>query len=377
MFSGTRAILQCTASGTPAISYRWLKDNQQITNKSSSNGGVLLISQVDRFKDVGVYQCIAENKLGSVLSNKAKLTVAYMEQLKLPYPTNIRVRQGHAAIIKMPKMFDAYPAPTIEWFAGGALIEPNAKFAITKDFDLVVLRCDKADEKSYYVEASSIHTGSKIRSREIRLHIIDAIGSFNQDDMASSNEIEQIMYGQQQIEDNTEDLIDMEFVVKPQDTISVLNANLIKFDCIVNSRRHQLDQIETYWYKDDQVIDINKTKYRSTTRTLEIISVTDQDAGTYMCSAKFSSSSIDQKNTVLSINASAKLDVYIKPTFKTQPENLIETDFGKTVQLKCDGISNPMANITWYRNSEEIDFIKLTNLKLEDSGRLKNPQKLI
>ena len=118
-----------------------------------------MISQADRFKDVGDYQCVAENKLGSVLSNKAKLTVAYMDQLKLPYSTEIRVRMSRAAIIKMPKMFDAYPMPTIEWYAGGALIEPNAKFAITKDFNLVVLRCDKADEKSYYVEASSIHTG--------------------------------------------------------------------------------------------------------------------------------------------------------------------------------------------------------------------------
>ena len=33
-------------------------------------------------------------------------------------------------------MFDAFPQPAIEWFAGGALIELNAKFAITKEFDL-------------------------------------------------------------------------------------------------------------------------------------------------------------------------------------------------------------------------------------------------
>jgi hypothetical protein len=72
-------------------------------------------------------------------------------------------------MVKMPSMYDAYPRPTIEWFAGGALIEPNAKFAITKDFHLVVLRADKADEKTYYVEASSVHTGAKIRSKEIRL----------------------------------------------------------------------------------------------------------------------------------------------------------------------------------------------------------------
>ena len=50
----------------------------------------------------------------------------------------------------------------------------------------------------------------------------------------------------------------------------------------------------------------------------------------------------------------------VKPTFKVQPENLIETDFGKTVQLKCEGISNPTANISWYKNAQLIDFSQQT-----------------
>jgi len=173
LFSGARGILQCTASGTPTINYKWLKDGKPIKNQNAGNGGVYLISHADRFVDVGMYQCVAENKLGSVLSNQAHLTVAYMDQLRTTYPTEIRVKKGRAAVIKMPSMYDAYPRPTLEWFAGGALIEPNAKFAITKDFNLVVLRADKADEKAYFVEASSIHTGSKIRSKEIRLIVTD------------------------------------------------------------------------------------------------------------------------------------------------------------------------------------------------------------
>lgn len=173
LFSGARGILQCTASGTPTINYKWLKNGHLIKNPTNANGGVYLISHADRFTDIGMYQCVAENKLGAVLSNKAHLTVAYMDQLRTSYPTEIRVKKGRAAVIKMPSMYDAYPRPTLEWFAGGALIEPNAKFAITKDFNLVVLRADKADEKAYFVEASSIHTGSKIRSKEIRLIVID------------------------------------------------------------------------------------------------------------------------------------------------------------------------------------------------------------
>ena len=133
-----------------------------------------------------------------------------MDQLKTVYSTEIRVKQSRAAVIKMPKMFDAFPQPTIEWFAGGALIEPNAKFAITKEFDLVVLRADKADEKTYYVEASSIHTGTKIRSKEIRLTVQD------------SSHYEENFY-----QEETDDEIDLEFVVKQIDTEAKLKHNFV------------------------------------------------------------------------------------------------------------------------------------------------------
>jgi len=95
LFSGARGILQCTASGTAPISYKWLKDGQPIERPgAASGGGVHLIGQADRFGDAGGYQCVAENRLGAVLSSQAQLTVAYMEQLRATYATEIRVGNG-------------------------------------------------------------------------------------------------------------------------------------------------------------------------------------------------------------------------------------------------------------------------------------------
>lgn len=255
-----------------------------------------------------------------------------MDQLKVQYPVEIRIKAGRAAIIRLPKMYEAYPAPTIEWFAGGALIEPNAKFAITKDYNLVVLRCDKADEKSYYVEVSSIHTGARIRSREIRLYVTDTSYIDEQENSYNmpneSNDLDFLGGSNSAPINRDEDSsIDLEFVVKPTDTIAKLNDNLVKFDCIVNSRKHALDQLEINWYKDNLLIDFIKTKYHLSSRSLEIISVTDQDAGVYTCSAKYtnldnsvnsnfyqsySDLNNNNNNNIISINASAKLDVYSK-----------------------------------------------------------------
>lgn len=51
-----------------------------------------------------------------------------------------------------------------------------------------------------------------------------------------------------------------------------------------------------------------------------------------------------------------------------QPENLIETDFGKTVTITCSGLSNPAANITWYKNAKLIDFHRQTNIEVSEAN---------
>jgi len=110
LFSGARGILQCTASGTAPISYKWLKDGQPIERPgAASGGGVYLIGQADRAGDAGGYQCVAENRLGAVLSSQAQLTVAYMDQLRAAYATEIRVGND---------MFVASFAKTVEMRVG-------------------------------------------------------------------------------------------------------------------------------------------------------------------------------------------------------------------------------------------------------------------
>ena len=275
----------------------------------------------------------------------------------------MHAQQGRAAIIHAAKIYDSYPKATIDWFAGGALIEPNAKFAITRDYHLVILKCEKSDEKTYYFEASNVHLGTKVRSKEIRLNVESSMqngggGGFGSSDFGADYFFPSSSSSSSS--DSSSNSWDLEFAVKPMNAIAKLNDNLARFDCIVNSRRIPLDQVEITWFKDQMMIDFAKTKYHVSTRSLEIISVTDQDAGVYTCSARYSGA--------LAINASARLDVLFKPTFRSQPESLIETDFGKTVSIRCDGIASPVAMVTWYRNAKLIDLNNATNIRIEDAG---------
>ncbi|KAH0630233.1 hypothetical protein JD844_013011, partial [Phrynosoma platyrhinos] len=62
-------VWECEATGKPMSSYQWLKNGQPLTPEN----GTLTITMLN-ISDSGLYQCVAENKYGSIYSN-AELTV--------------------------------------------------------------------------------------------------------------------------------------------------------------------------------------------------------------------------------------------------------------------------------------------------------------
>ena len=74
---GGSVVFECIASGSPAPTFVWLKDNK-ILNKtarfiSTSTGQLCIIVRVQR-EDAGVYACRVSNTLGAV-TQRAHLTV--------------------------------------------------------------------------------------------------------------------------------------------------------------------------------------------------------------------------------------------------------------------------------------------------------------
>ena len=76
---GYTKVLLCSADGVPAPVYRWRKNGLYIPSTSGGAGSAadttLKIRNIQR-TDAGVYQCVAANAFGSLLSNSAVLQVA-------------------------------------------------------------------------------------------------------------------------------------------------------------------------------------------------------------------------------------------------------------------------------------------------------------
>lgn len=76
-------ILDCQAHGESPIDVRWLKNGVSVVESERvyllSNGS-LYISEVESRRgdksDEGLYQCLAQNRYGAILSQKARLTIA-------------------------------------------------------------------------------------------------------------------------------------------------------------------------------------------------------------------------------------------------------------------------------------------------------------
>ena len=66
--------------GFPQVEYRWMKDGVFLSDFSSEH--FYKIQSVSR-SDAGDYRCYAKNSVGTIISEKIKLTVACKESLLL------------------------------------------------------------------------------------------------------------------------------------------------------------------------------------------------------------------------------------------------------------------------------------------------------
>uniref|UniRef100_A0A9L0SEE2 Protogenin n=1 Tax=Equus caballus TaxID=9796 RepID=A0A9L0SEE2_HORSE len=89
-------ILECQAHGEVPIKVTWLKNGAKVSENKRiqvlSNGS-LYISEVEgkrgEYADEGFYQCLAMNKYGAILSQKAHLTLSSLWNLVCLYPGTI------------------------------------------------------------------------------------------------------------------------------------------------------------------------------------------------------------------------------------------------------------------------------------------------
>ncbi|XP_062977772.1 contactin-6-like [Elgaria multicarinata webbii] len=96
-------LLNCTASGRPSPYYRWKQNGTDIDLTMSYHyrlvGGSLAINNPHKKQDIGTYQCFVTNLFGTILSRKAKLQFAYLENFETKARNTVSVREGQGVVL--------------------------------------------------------------------------------------------------------------------------------------------------------------------------------------------------------------------------------------------------------------------------------------
>ncbi|XP_027556671.1 contactin-6 isoform X1 [Neopelma chrysocephalum] len=96
-------LLNCTAEGYPPPHYRWKQNGTDIDLTMSYHyrlvGGSLAINNPHKNQDIGTYQCLATNSFGTILSRKAKLQFAYLENFETRTRSTVSVREGQGVVL--------------------------------------------------------------------------------------------------------------------------------------------------------------------------------------------------------------------------------------------------------------------------------------
>ncbi|RZC39905.1 sidekick, partial [Asbolus verrucosus] len=308
----------------PSPQFRWLKDGVPITEFSTDAYYKIFSAS---HKDEGSYRCIASNKVGSIVN---------MNVFEDQTEKSVSVVEGQAAILDLPEI-ESKPPPEVTWHTDDGQLPYAQKYAKSKSNQLIILSTDKSDQRAYRARAINTQEGKEENSAFIRLTV-------------------------RETNDNKE--VAPKIIVVPEDVKIVKGTSQTTLDCIANAR--PLHELETLWYKDNILIE-NGGMYSLNdiwNRSLTLISVNTTHSGQYECRVRLRSERFD------TITATAKVTVLERPRFvsATRAETLGE--YGTPISLPCDVVGIPKPNVTWYKNSQEIDLNDKRYVLEEDNSLL-------
>ncbi|XP_066557440.1 protogenin A isoform X1 [Amia ocellicauda] len=324
-------VLDCQAHGEAPILVRWLKNGVKVTESDRlyllSNGS-LYIAEVENRRgdksDEGQYQCLAQNKYGALLSQKARLTIASISPFEVQ-PVSTAVSEGSVA--RFTCKINASPLPIITWeFNRTILPLATERITVLPNGVLQIQGVEPGDAGNYRCVATNI--ANRRRSVEALLTVNPVSGP-------RAPQKPNIIAG-------------------PQNITTSLHQSAI-LECVATGNPKPIIS----WSRlDHNSIDVFNTRVLGN-GNLVISDVKLQHAGVYVCRA----TTPGTRNFTV---ATATLTVLAPPSFVEWPESLTRPRAG-TARFIClaDGVPSP--RITWLKNGEKVHSngrIKMYNSKL-------------
>uniref|UniRef100_A0A8C1III7 Contactin 3b n=1 Tax=Cyprinus carpio TaxID=7962 RepID=A0A8C1III7_CYPCA len=303
------------------------------------SGGNLIITGLDRDQDSGVYQCTASNTRGTILSQRATLQFAYLENGKTQTRSAVNVREGqgvvllcgtplHSGELTFTWVFNEYPH---------FVQQDSRRFVSQETGNLYIAKVKPSDVGNYTCVVNNTITKERVFSSPTPLVLRNdgAMGEY-------------------------EPKIELHF----PDTIPAAKGSTLKLECFALG--NPVPKIS--WRRTSDVSFPNKVKLKNSNAILEIPSFQQEDTGTYECIAENSRG----KNAVrgrLSFHATPHWLQTMTDTSLSIEENLF---------WECKANGKPKPSYSWLKNGEtlisegrvqiENGALSISSLNLSDGG---------
>ncbi|XP_036370304.1 neuroglian isoform X2 [Octopus sinensis] len=328
--------LLCRATGEPQPTYTWKKDLQDFNPAGNDdrivklpNEGTLVFNRPEQ-KDVGMYQCFANNSHGTAMSVVFDLRRAYLQQYPNQDPIYYSRRPG--AVLKLPcNKPSSFPDAKMMW----VLKEKNGQFEgidfsqrITMDHEdnLIftnVLSSDGHKDIAYACMATNKFVRQNTQGRSNYLTVQDM-----------------------QPEDYEPYLI-----IGTPNEMTFLKGQSVNLKCIFGG--HPTPEVR--WSRDGKPIQPDtRIKFASFGLELKIPSAEFVDAGNYECSAQATGSSFKPQHVI-------KVKIHSKPEWTMKPESIV-TSAGSSASFFCNATSEPAIDkLMWFINGRKIEDLPNPN----------------
>ncbi|KAA0712791.1 Contactin-3 Brain-derived immunoglobulin superfamily protein 1 [Triplophysa tibetana] len=337
------AVLTCEASGVPPPQYRWSLNGTLIDLRGDErrrlSGGNLIITGLDRDQDSGIYQCAAFNAQGTVLSQKATVQFAYLENFKTQTRSAVNVREGqgvvllcgtplHSGELTFTWVFNEYP---------NFVQQDSRRFVSQETGNLYIAKVEPSDVGNYTCVVNNTITRERVFSSPTPLVLRNdgAMGEY-------------------------EPKIELHF----PDTIPAAKGSTLKLECFALG--NPVPKIS--WRKTSDAPFPGKVKLKNSNAILEITNFQQDDTGTYECIAENSRGKNAARGRV-SFHATPLWLQAVTDTALSIEENLL---------WECKANGKPKPSYSWLKNGEtlmsegraqiENGALAISSLNLSDGG---------
>ncbi|KAK2086361.1 Contactin-2 [Saguinus oedipus] len=139
----------CAAAGKPRPAVRWLRNGEPLAsqNRVEVLAGDLRFSKLS-LEDSGMYQCVAENKHGTIYASAELAVQALAPDFRLN-PVRRLIPAARGGEIVIPCQPRAAPKAVVLWSKGTEILVNSSRVTVTPDGTLVIRNISRSDEGKY------------------------------------------------------------------------------------------------------------------------------------------------------------------------------------------------------------------------------------